>query len=77
MHTQCDASTQYFGTMLTLHGIKTLDLLEAQVVTQPFSLKGPHNEICVTLDPLGKILHEYWLTWYQPVARINVHQSHA
>ena len=21
---------------------------------QPFSLKGPHNEICVTLDPLGK-----------------------
>ena len=21
---------------------------------QPFHLKGPHNEICVTLDPLGK-----------------------
>ena len=23
-------------------------------IYQPFSLKGPHNEICVTLDPLGK-----------------------
>ena len=34
--------------------LETIEITSYYNTYQPFSLKGPHNEICVTLDPLGK-----------------------